>query len=199
MKKRWTVLLTAIVLAVPAWAVNVDQGVAEYHKHQFAKAEGSLRGAPADDARGQIFLARTLAAAKKPAEAKAALDTAREAGASEAQVKTAQAAIAIEERKVAEAEKLLDEAIAADPEYADAYHFRGQTRLSKKDFQGAAADLEKAIALDPTQPYHHYYAGMAYNGLKRPDKMVEHLQIYAKMAPDSPDADKVMSLLRAFR
>ena len=191
--------MAAAMLAAPVWADNVDQGVVEYHKHQYSKAEGTLKAAAPDDARGQLYLARTLAANKKAGEAKAALERATEAGASEAQVKTAEAAVAIEARDVATAERLLNEAIAADAEYSDAYHYRGQVRLSKKDFQGAAADLEKAIEIDPTQPYHHYYAGMAYNGLKRPDKMVEHLQIYVKMAPDSPDADKVQSLLRAFR
>lgn len=196
---RLTVCAVAALLAVPAWSANVDQGVKEYHKHQYAKAENSLKGVAADDARGQLYLGRTLAAAKKTGEANAAIDKAGAAGATEAQVKTAQAAVAIEARDVAQAERLLNEAIEADADYADAYHYRGQVRLSKKDFQGAAADLEKAIQLNPTQPYNHYYAGMAYNGLKRPDKMVEHLQIYVKMAPDSPDADKVQSLLRAFR
>ncbi len=196
---RCTVFMAAALISASAWAANVDEGVTEYHKHQFAKAEGSLKAAAPDDARGQLYLARTLAANKKPGEAKAALERATEAGATEAQVKTAQAAVAIEVRDVATAERLLNEAIAVDAEYSDAYHYRGQVRLSKKDFQGAAADLEKAIELDPNQPYHHYYAGMAYNGLKRPDKMVEHLQTYVRMAPDSPDADKVQSLLRAFR
>ena len=199
MMTRLIVFVAAALLSAPAWSANVDQGVAEFHKHQYAKAESSLKDVPADDARGQIYLARTLAAGKKTDEAKAAITKASEAGANEAQVKTAEAALAIEARDVAQAEKLLNEAIAADAEYSDAYHYRGQVRLSKKDFQGAANDLEKAIELDPTQPYNHYYAGMAYNGLKRPDKMVQHLQIYVKMAPDSPDADKVQSLLRAFR
>lgn len=196
---RFGMMFAAVLLAVPAWAANVDKGVVEYRNHQFAKAESELKGVAADDARGQIYLARTLAAAQKSAEAKSAVEKANAAGASEAQLKTARAAVAIGERDVATAEQMLNEAIAADSEYADAYHYRGQVRLKKNDFQGAAADFEKAIELDPAMPYNHYYAAQAYNGLKRPDKMVEHLQIFLKMAPGSPDSPKVMSLLKAFR
>ena len=189
----------AALLAAPVWAVNIDQGVEQLKKHHFTQAESSLQGAPAEDVRGQLALGYALAANKKFNEANAAIEKAEQAGASEAQVKAVRAAVLIGQRDVPGAQKMTDEAIAADPEHADAYHYRGQIRINNKDFQGAAADLEKAIELDPTQPYNHYYAGMAYNGLKRPDKMVEHLQIFLRMAPDSPDAAKVQSLLRAFR
>ncbi|MBI1353334.1 MAG: tetratricopeptide repeat protein [Acidobacteria bacterium] len=199
MKNKLATFALSALLAAPVWAVNVDQGVEQFKKHQYTQAESSLAGTPDDDVRGQLTLAHTLAANKKFNEANAAVSKAQAAGAGEAQIKTAKAAVLIGQRDVAGAQKLVNEAIAADPNCAEAYSYRGQIRINNKDFQGAAADLEKAIELDPSQPYNHYYAGMAYNGLKRPDKMVEHLQTFVKMAPDSPDADKVQSLLRAFR
>jgi hypothetical protein len=40
---------------------------------------------------------------------------------------------------------------------------------------------------------------MAYNGLKRPDKMLTHFELFLKMKPDAPEARKVNSVVRAAR
>ena len=95
--------------------------------------------------------------------------------------------------------ELLNKAVEVNAQSAEAYHYRGMVKTQQKDFQGGIADLEKAIELDPSRAYTHYYLGLAYNGVKRPDKMAEHLQHFLSMAPDAPDADKVRSVLKAFR
>ena len=77
--------------------------------------------------------------------------------------------------------------------------YRGQLALAQKNYKAAAADLEKAIELDPDNAHAHYYAGLAYNGLKRPDQMVKQFQVFLRMAPNAPEAAKVRSVLRAVR
>ena len=43
------------------------------------------------------------------------------------------------------------------------------------------------------------YAGLSYNALKRPDKMIDHFQKFMKLAAKAPEADRVQSILRATR
>jgi len=93
----------------------------------------------------------------------------------------------------------LDEAAAMSSESPEVYFNRGLVRANRQDFPAAVQDFEKALALAPHDARAHYYAGMAYNRTGRPDKMVEHFQIFLKQAPDSPDAPKVRSLLRTVR
>jgi len=82
-------------------------------------------------------------------------------------------------------------------EQADFYQYRGSYLARKSKWAEAAQDLEKAIQLDPKEPYNHYYIGVAYNNLKKPDKMVEHLQMFLKLAPTAPEAAKCKAWLRA--
>ena len=82
-------------------------------------------------------------------------------------------------------------------EQADYYQYHGSYLARKAKWADAAADLQKGIELDPKEPYNHYYIGVAYNNLKRPDKMVEHLQMFLKLAPNAPEAPKCKALLRA--
>jgi regulator of sirC expression with transglutaminase-like and TPR domain len=82
-------------------------------------------------------------------------------------------------------------------EQADFYQYRGSYLGRKAKWAESAQDLEKAIQLDPKEPYNHYYIGVAYSNLKKPDKMVEHLQMFLKLAPTAPEAAKCKALLRA--
>jgi len=114
-----------------------------------------------------------------------------------------QLAIALfEQGKIDPAGTELEQAAAVEQtgtpaEKADFHQYRGSYRARKAKWAEAAQDLEKAIQLDPKEPYNHYYIGVAYNNLKKPDKMVEHLQTFLKLAPDAPEAAKCKALLRA--
>jgi tetratricopeptide (TPR) repeat protein len=183
-------------------AQELSEGAKQYREHRYAEAENSLRSevnARGDDAEARALLGRNLAALKKIDEGEAEIRKAQEMGLAEDRVNVAMAAAAIERRDTGKAMELLNKAIELKPESAEAFHYRGMVKTQQKDFQGGIADLEKAIELDPSRAYSHYYLGLAYNGVKRPDKMAEHLQAFLKMAPDAPDADKVRSVLKAFR
>jgi tetratricopeptide (TPR) repeat protein len=94
---------------------------------------------------------------------------------------------------------LLNEAHAANAENPEVYLYRGIAHANRGQFNEAVRDLDKAVQLKPNEAKAHYYAGLAYNGIKRPDKMVEHFQMFLKLAPDAPEAARVRSLLRNVR
>jgi Flp pilus assembly protein TadD len=94
---------------------------------------------------------------------------------------------------------LLNEAQTADPNNWEIYHVRGIAHAGKESFAPAAADLEKAVELNPSDAQSHYYAGMVYGRLGQTDKMINHYEAFLRLAPDSPEAPKVQSLLRSVR
>lgn len=108
-------------------------------------------------------------------------------------------------------QQLLDQIQAADNEATKAqlqmeaepiaalYYDRGMTNALLRDFTASAADLETSTKLDPANAKAHYYAGLAYNALKRPDMMVSHFQTYLSMEPKGPESARVRSVLRGVR
>lgn len=82
---------------------------------------------------------------------------------------------------------------------ADLYYGRGLANALLRDYAASAADLETSIRLDPANAKAHYYAGLAYNALKRPDLMVSHFQSYLTMEPEGPESARVRSVLRGVR
>jgi hypothetical protein len=56
--------------------------------------------------------------------------------------------------------------------------------------------LKNVIDKKPEHAYAHYYLGMAYNGLRQPDKMMTEFEMFLRMKPDSPEARKVRAVMR---
>jgi tetratricopeptide (TPR) repeat protein len=198
----WIALFAGAAVLMAQDAPQLSEGAKQYREHRFAEAEKSLRAdvsAHPDDAEAHAMLGRNLAALKKADEGDGEIRKAQEMGLAEDRVQVAMAAAAIERRDTGKAMELLNKVVEANPESAEAFHYRGMVKTQQKDFQGGVADLEEAVELDPGRAYSHYYLGLAYNGLKRPDKMAEELQTFLKLAPNAPDADKVRSVLKAFR
>jgi len=113
--------------------------------------------------------------------------------------KIAEAREALKNGETDRAIALLNEAQTADPNNWEVFHLRGVAHAGKQNFAAAATDLEKAIELNPNDAMNHYYAGMVYGRLNQTDKMVNHYETFLRLAPDSPDAPKVQSLLRSVR
>jgi len=93
----------------------------------------------------------------------------------------------------------LDEAQQIRSDNPDVYHYRGMLDSQRGDYVAATSDFESAIKLNPKNAYAYYYAGLAYNKLKRPDKMVQHFETFLKLAPNAPEAGKVRALLSSIR
>ncbi len=93
----------------------------------------------------------------------------------------------------------MEKAAKVDNDSSQIFYVRGVIKAGQRDFKGAVEDLEAAINKDERHAYAHYYAGLSYNALKRPDKMIDHFQKFMKLASKAPEAGRVQSILRATR
>ncbi len=69
----------------------------------------------------------------------------------------------------------------------------------RQQWAAASAAFSRASELDGGAAYAHYYAGVAYNRLKRIDSMVVHFKRFLDLAPDAPERDQVEQLLKLLR
>lgn len=82
------------------------------------------------------------------------------------------------------------------------FHTAYQTGLVKarrEDWLGAAQAFQRAAQINPGFGYAHYYAGMAYSRVRRPDLVALHFDHFLKIAPKAPERPAVMSILRTIR
>jgi Flp pilus assembly protein TadD len=179
-------LCTTILLA------DTDRGVDLYRQGKYAEAQAelakSVEGKP-DDARAQRFLGLALVEQHKPDEARDHLVKANDLDPS-GDSKLALARMYIEQKDLDKAEDLLKDADGEELNYV-----RGLLQFNRKQNQEAADSLERYLQDHPNQPYAHYYAGLAYNAVKRPDKMLSHFEMFIRLKPDAPEARKVRAVL----
>lgn len=199
MKKAiWFPLILFVFLLTPVVAQDPDPAAATPPQEQQQEQPQAAVAAPENE---DLKKGTELNAAKQYTEAESAL---RAAVAAQPDNPTAHLQLAVslfEQNKVTEAATELDQAKAleqgTEQQQADFYQYRGAVNARLEKWEQAVQDLEKAVKLDPMEPYNHYYLGVAYSKQKRPDKMVEHLQMFLKLAPNSPEAPKCRALLRA--
>ena len=80
-----------------------------------------------------------------------------------------------------------------------AFYQLGLARTRKDDWAGAAESFARAAELNPGFAYAHYYAGLSYSRVKRPDQVVKHFEAFLKLAPKAPERSAVLSLLKSIR
>ena len=80
-----------------------------------------------------------------------------------------------------------------------AFYQLGLARTLKEDWAGAAESFTRATELNPTFAYAHYYAGLSYSRVKRPDQVAKYFEMFLKLAPKAPEKTAVQSLLRSIR
>ncbi len=185
------VVLTAGLSSMALWA-GTDSGVELYHQGKFSAAESELSKAvqeDADDAVAQRYLGLALVEQHKPDDAEAHLKKAEELKPG-GDSKLAMARLAIERKDYSKAESLMKDADGDEKGYV-----AGLLQYNRQKNSEAAASLESYLEKYPEQAYAHYYAGLAYNGMKRPDKMLSHFQLFLKLAPDAPEARKVRAVV----
>jgi tetratricopeptide (TPR) repeat protein len=196
MKSGFLSLVTLSCFLSTAAAQDLDRGIELYRKNNFEEAESVLRKAveqKSDDSRAKAYLGLTLLDQHKTSEAEPFLRQADESGSS-GETKAALARLYIEQKDFDKADNLLKEADGPEAAYA-----RGLLAFNRNNFQEATQQLESYLEAAPEHAYAHYYAGMAYNGAKRPDKMLNHFEMFLRLKPDAPEARKVRSVLRAVR
>jgi tetratricopeptide (TPR) repeat protein len=87
--------------------------------------------------------------------------------------------------------------LAPDLFYAQYQH--ALVRMELQQWQPAADAFERAAGIDGGVAYAHYHAGMAYNRLKRMDRMAMHLTRFLELAPEAPEREQVQHVLRLIK
>ncbi|MFL6198060.1 MAG: tetratricopeptide repeat protein [Thermoanaerobaculia bacterium] len=75
----------------------------------------------------------------------------------------------------------------------------GVTRLFQEQWQPALDQLTRAIDSDSGLAYAYYYRGLAAEKLNRNDLLVNDMERFLKLAPDSPEAERARMILRAVK
>ena len=75
----------------------------------------------------------------------------------------------------------------------------GVTRLFQEQWQPALDQLSRAIDSDPNLANAYYYRGLAAEKLNRKDLLVNDMERFLKLAPDSPEAERARMILRAVK
>ncbi|MBI2820731.1 MAG: tetratricopeptide repeat protein [Acidobacteria bacterium] len=197
------------VAAAPEQAQEqVDRGIELYQAGQYKDAEQVLQEAVSvapEDVRARYYLGLALLGRGRNKDAVDEFLRAKEAlselesAPSRDQIEVGLARAYLERKEYEKARESLDEAEALNASNPDVYLYRGKLHVQRGNYIAAVGELEKALELAAEDPYAHYYAGIAYSNIKRPDKMVDHFQMFLKLAPDAPEAAKVRSLLRSVR
>lgn len=200
------IALLLFVLPMCVLGADLQKGVDLYEARRFGEAAAALRGvleeAPGNAA-ARYYLALALMELKEYAAAAEQFKLAEEQGPEDKprrdQIRAGLAQVYTEQKKYDEAQLLINEALKENENSAEAHFALGKLRVHRRDFAGAAPSLERTIELDPGNAYAYYYAGIAYSNLRRPDRMINRFQVFLKLAPDAPEADRVRSLLRSAR
>jgi tetratricopeptide (TPR) repeat protein len=80
-----------------------------------------------------------------------------------------------------------------------AFYQLGLAKSRRDDWQGAFDAFERAASLNPGFAYAHYYAGIAASRIQRLDRVGIHLEQFMQLAPNAPERDAVMSVMRTLR
>jgi tetratricopeptide (TPR) repeat protein len=200
-----TTLILAIVIVL-GWigvlAGVSSRGIELYEANRFGDAESVLReevGAEPENSKAWQSLGMTLLRLGKLDEAKDALRKAAELDPAGAEAKLGLAEAAAHEKNFEEADGLVEEAVKLNADSPGIPYVRGVIKAGQRDFKGAVKDLEEACEKDERNAYAHYYAGLSYNALKRPDKMIGHFQSFTRLAGKAPETQRVQSILKTAR
>ena len=193
---------TFLMAVLAAMSLAASRGTDLYESNQFADAESVLReevGAEPENAKAWQALGMTLLRLNKVDDAQDALRKSATLNPDSADAPLGLAEAAAHEKKFDEANILVEEGAKINNDSSQLSYVRGVIKAGQRDFKNAVKDLEEAVTKDERNAYAHYYAGLSYNALKRPDKMIDHFQKFVKLAARAPEAERVQSILRATR
>ncbi len=91
------------------------------------------------------------------------------------------------------------EAVARAATQPEAHYQLGLVWAKKEDWGQAASAFSRAADLDPRYAYAFYRAGVAYNKIKRIDRMANAFDTFLKLAPNAPEAPAVQQIMKTVR
>jgi len=106
----------------------------------------------------------------------------------------------IEQKKFADARKPLQEALKRNDKLATAHMYLGIAAVGLKEIAEAETAFLKAVKLggDSIAQAHRYLGGI-YWARKENKKAVEELELYLKMRPNAPDAERLRKTIEELR
>src|SRR5690606_38595952 len=141
-----------------------------------------------------LYLGRVLIEKEAYDEAEPILRRAAEASEAKARVELGKVHMFQDQLDAAVAD--FQAALPAEEKNSDLFLHYGMTLLKQQKAGEAATQLSKAIQLDDKNAFAYYYLGLAQNQTGRADLMLENFRKFVALAPDSPEAARVKSLLR---
>lgn len=108
-------------------------------------------------------------------------------------------ALAVLDNNYDEALQAATNAVNRAASLPEAQYQRGLVLTHRRDYEAAADAFDKATQLDPSFAAAHYYAGLNYSRIKRPDRMASHFEAFLKLAPNAPERPEVESIMRTMR
>ncbi|HYP12604.1 MAG TPA: tetratricopeptide repeat protein [Bryobacteraceae bacterium] len=193
MKRPFQLIVFAFYASL-TFGASLDHGRELYQQGKYSEAESELQkvvGENGDDAQARLFLGLSLLEQNKLENAKPHLERADQLAAS-GETKVALAHLFALQKEVDRAEAALAEASGPDVGYV-----RGLYLLHKGNFEESARAFESYLETSKSRPYAHYYAGLAYNGVRQTDKMLTHFEMFLRLKPDAPEARKVRNVVRS--
>ena len=82
---------------------------------------------------------------------------------------------------------------------AETHYQLGLVLAKRSEWAPAAAEFERVTDLNPSNAYAHYYGGLMYYRVNRPDKMANHFEQFLKVAPDAPERPEVTQIMKTIR
>jgi tetratricopeptide (TPR) repeat protein len=175
-------------------AADLGRGRDLYRQGKYSEAADELRQLVRDEdgnADAHRLLGLALIEGGHAGDAERHVQRAHELSAS-GETRLALARLAVAQKNWDRAEQNIGEASGDDVEYV-----RGLIHLNRGRNEDAVRDLEAFSERNPEHAYAHYYAGLANNNVRRPDRMLHHFEIFLKLKPDAPEARKVRSVVRS--
>jgi tetratricopeptide (TPR) repeat protein len=194
--KPYRLFLILALAVVTGAAADVSKGRELYLQGKYDEAADELRRAVeenGENAAAQRMLGMVLLEQDRPSDAEKYIRRAAEMD-SGGDSKIGLARLYIAQKQYDKAQEALEGASGEDLEYV-----RGLLNFHKKEYQQSADDLEAYLEKNPGHPYAHYYAGLAWNSLRKPDRMLSHFERFIQLKPDAPEARKVRSVLKTGR
>jgi tetratricopeptide (TPR) repeat protein len=93
----------------------------------------------------------------------------------------------------------LKKALASSPDDADILYQLGLAEYYKENYNEAIIHLKKVVDARPQDAQAHYFTGWVYYKLKQYDQTIREFEIYVKLCPDCPEAEKIKEILKSLK
>ena len=188
---RW-LLVMVWALTTTVSAADLMTAIEQYKNGQIEEAETALQELAKESPNDELvnyYLGKVLLEKKEYSAAADVLG--RAVAATRYQLGLAH----MYDEKLPEAAADFQAAAPVEQNNPDYFLHYGMLLLKQDKSKDAADKLQKALDLDANNAYAHYYLGLAENKLGRADLMLVNFRKFLELAPDTPEAARVRSLL----